>query len=194
MGPALSRITKVNHPHPLHVPLVKSKFHMNLLFPRTLALWNTLPVRYFLNHNNLDLLESKVNCVLSFIPQWTSFVVFSYADTSPHSKLLPQAVLGLCFELTLVYTKKVNLPMFDFSERDFLMLLAWGDSSARYHCKVLVYGIIVKFLTMGWSRPWNLLDEIIRLILTHILATNVTKTISKDWFLSINQNDFMTSP
>lgn len=45
---------EMNHHHSHCIALVMNKFHLDSFFPSIVALWNRIPERCFLNHNNLQ--------------------------------------------------------------------------------------------------------------------------------------------
>lgn len=55
------------HPHALRIPFVRRKFHVDVFFPRTVALWNMLPGECFHEHQHLKYIMSRVNLYLSHI-------------------------------------------------------------------------------------------------------------------------------
>lgn len=59
--------TEYNHPHFLCIPILRRKSTQNSFFPRTATFLNRLLCECFLKHYHLNLLESKVNCFISFL-------------------------------------------------------------------------------------------------------------------------------
>ena len=57
----LASFTQRNHPHTLEVPVARKEFHANSFFPRTVALWNKLPVDCFPANFNMDFFKRKIN-------------------------------------------------------------------------------------------------------------------------------------
>ena len=49
------------HPHFLKIATPRCKFHSDSFFPRTAAMWNSLPPECFPPEYNLDLFKSRVN-------------------------------------------------------------------------------------------------------------------------------------
>lgn len=53
--------------HSFHIPLVRMKFYLYELLPRTIALRNRLPRQYFTDNYDLNLFMTRVNRYLSYI-------------------------------------------------------------------------------------------------------------------------------
>ena len=63
--PVRTRFAVTAHPYHVDVPSSRTMFHANSFFPRTAAIWNSLPLYCFPENYNLGLFKSKVNKYLS---------------------------------------------------------------------------------------------------------------------------------